>query len=86
LVVFPRFVAGAHASLEPLTPAAGFMKLAQSCFNYMVLGQTGFDLVGRLIDECECFELTFGDLAAAVDAINGLEMDPVVPEEVQLAR
>lgn len=86
LIVFPRFVVGSPASLEPLTPAAGFMKLAQGCFNYMLLGQVGFDLVGRIIDQCDCYELTFGDLAAAVDALDALEPVQATSAEPQLAR
>lgn len=86
LIVFPQFVAGAGTSLEPLTPAAGFMKLAQGCFNYMLLGGAGFNLVGRMIEQCACYDLTFGDLAAAVDAIDGIELGRTLAAEAQLAR
>ena len=85
LVVFPRFQPGAGAQLVPRAPAAGFMKFAQGCFNYTLLGEAAFDAVGRLIDRCACHELVFGDLAAAVAAIDRISPASPAPAAVGAA-
>ncbi len=44
-------------------------------FNYELLGPAGFDAVGALISRCDCYQLRFGDLDAAIAAISGLLSD-----------
>ena len=65
-VVLPRFVAGAEARLEPLPKARAFMRLIDNAFNYNVHGRAGFDLLGELVDRCDCHEFSYGNLSDAV--------------------
>jgi HprK-related kinase A len=71
-VVFPQFQAGAATALEPIARARAFAKLAVNSFNYEVLGPAAFEAVGRLIARCDCYRLSYGDLADAVSVIGGL--------------
>jgi HprK-related kinase A len=71
-VVFPRFEAGAELTLEPISRARAFAKLAVNSFNYELLGPAAFEAVGRLIAACDCYRLDYGNLADAVAAIGEL--------------
>jgi hypothetical protein len=70
--VFPQFEAGAALALEPMPRARAFTKLAVNSFNYELLGAAAFEAVGRLIAGCDCYRLTYGNLADAVAALDGL--------------
>jgi HprK-related kinase A len=65
-VIFPRYVAGAPAVLEPKSKAQTFMRVVEQAFNYDILGARGFEAAAGLIDRCECFEFSYGDLDEAV--------------------
>lgn len=71
-VVFPKFVAGAAPQLVPKPKAETFIELAKNSFNYSVLGETGFDIVRRLIDQCECYSFTYSRLEDAVQVFEEL--------------
>lgn len=72
LIVFPRYEAGAATALEPVPRGRAFAKLAVNSFNYELLGPAGFEAVGRLIARCDCYRLSYGDLAEAMATIKGL--------------
>ena len=65
-VIFPRYVAGAPAQLIPHPKARAFMGLAENGFNQSFLGHEGFNGVAALIDACDCYEFSYGDLNEAV--------------------
>ena len=71
-VVFPRYVEGSELSVRPITKTHAFFKLAANSFNYEVLGPDGFDAVVRLIRDCSCYRLEYGDIAQAALTIDGL--------------
>jgi HprK-related kinase A len=71
-IVFPAFKAGAAATLEPASKAQTFLWLANDAFNFHVLGETAFDALSELIDACDCYELTYGDLDEAITRLNAL--------------
>ncbi|MCX8113648.1 MAG: HprK-related kinase A [Burkholderiaceae bacterium] len=72
LVVFPRFDPGCGVEIEPLSRARAFARLAVNAFNYEVLGPDGFDALGRIVSASACYQLRYGDLARAVQAIGHL--------------
>jgi HprK-related kinase A len=80
LVVFPHFDAGAGVELEPVSQARAFARLAVNSFNYDALGPDGFDALGHLVRECGCWQLRYGDLTGAIEAIeqlvDGLPLPP----------
>ena len=66
-IVFPRYQAGAEPLLTPRTKPQTFMDLAENSFNYSTLGETGFDVVGRLVDQCDCYDFTYSRLEDALE-------------------
>ena len=71
-IVFPRWQAGAPATLEPRTHAQSGIDLAKNSFNYSVLGRTGFELLTATLDRCACYDFSYGALEDAVDAFERL--------------
>lgn len=71
-LVFPRWVKDAPLTLEPMPKAQSFLMVATNAFNYPVLGETAFRLVGDMVRTCECFSLTYSDLDEAVTALDRL--------------
>jgi HprK-related kinase A len=65
-LAFPGYRAGEPARFTPLPRARAFHRLAQMSFNYDILGAVGFETVRRMIDRCDTFEFTYGDLEEAV--------------------
>ncbi len=71
-VIFPRYVAGAPAVLKPNSKAQTFMRVVEQAFNYDILGARGFEAAAGLIDRCECFEFSYGNLDEAVATFESL--------------
>jgi HprK-related kinase A len=65
-IVFPRWQAGAEASLRPRAKADAFMHNATHAFNYSLLGRLGFDLNAALIDACDCWDFEYSRLDDAL--------------------
>lgn len=72
-IVFPKYVSGARARLQPESKAKSFMRIARSSHTYSTLGVLGFDTVASIIDTCDCYSLSYGDLAEAVSLFDELE-------------
>jgi len=72
-LIFPKWVAHAPATMNRVPKGQAFMRLAEQAFNYSVLGQAGFETMATLIDACDCFEFTYGDLGEAISAFAQLE-------------
>lgn len=66
-IVFPRYEAEAEPLLTPRTKAQTFIDLAENAFNYSTLGEAGFDVVGRLVDRCDCYDFTYSRLEDALE-------------------
>ena len=71
-VVTPRYAPGEPARLRPLPKGRAFMQLADSAFNYEMHGRRGFDLLGKLIASCDCYEFTYADLDEAVGVFDDI--------------
>ena len=69
-LVFPRYRAGASLRLEAIPKAQAFLKLANNSFNYRLLGKRGFQGVARLVRDCECHILSYGNLDEAIEAMD----------------
>lgn len=76
-VVFPRYEAGAPASLQALAPARAFMQLAENSFNYSLLGPAGFDAMGALIDRTDSYQFGYSMLDEAIDVFSSLVPRPL---------
>ena len=71
-IVLPHYEAGVAARLSPLPRARAFMDLAQNAFNYSLLGEAGFTALAQLVNGCDCYRFSYGDLEAAVALFAGL--------------
>lgn len=68
-IAFPRFHAGAGLRMNPIGKDMAFTRLAHNSFNYRLLGEIGFRALAALTRDCDCFSLQYGDLDAAIGAI-----------------
>jgi len=71
-VIFPKWVAGAPATLTPRSQAQTFMFLAQNAFNYSHLGADGFRVGTALIDQTACYDFHYSQLHEAIATFNHL--------------
>lgn len=71
-IVFPRYQAGAEPLLTPRGKAATFAAFVENAFNYSILGETGFDVVGRLISQCDCYDFVYSRLDDAIEVFDWL--------------
>ncbi len=71
-IVIPRYTPGAATYLEPDSKGSMFMHVADSAFNYSLLGLTGFETLVKLIDSCDCYTFTYSKLQEAVEIFNQL--------------
>ena len=69
-IVFPRYTTGANLRLESIAKPQAFVKLSNNSFNYRLLGEKGFHGVARLVRDCECYILSYGNLDEAIGAMN----------------
>lgn len=65
-VILPKYDAESDSCLEPLAKAHCFMLLIKNAFNYNVLGERGFEVMGDLIDRSDCYSFTYSDLNDAI--------------------
>lgn len=79
LIVFPQFRDGASLAVEAVDDAIAFIKVSGNSFNYELLGERGFDALTRLVQRCRCYRVTYGDLHAAVAAMDELLEQCVQP-------
>jgi HprK-related kinase A len=66
-IVFPRYVAGADARLDPVPRARAFMRLAGNAFNYSLLGTTGFDTVAGVVGQSAAYDFEYSRLDEAIE-------------------
>ena len=76
LIVFPRYDPSADLSIDAVPKSRAFGRLATNSFNFEMLGPEGFEAIGRLLQDCRCFQVTYRDLERAVEAIKELAAAP----------
>lgn len=69
MIVFPRWEAGSPLRLRALAPGVALRHLVTNAFNYPILGETGFDVVTRLVADCRCHSLVYSELDEAIAAL-----------------
>ncbi|HNC94579.1 MAG TPA: HprK-related kinase A [Myxococcota bacterium] len=65
-IVFPRWRRGAPPTTTPHSKADAFIQVASHAFNYDLLGELGFRLTTRLLDECACRNFEYSQPADAL--------------------
>lgn len=71
-LIFPSYQAGAPAELARVVKARAFLRVIQNSFNYSMLHATGFETVAAMIDACDCYDFTYGDLGGAIALFDSL--------------
>ncbi len=71
-VIFPRWQAGEAAQLTPRSQAQSFIELGRNAFNYLVLGEEGFQVLGDVVQASDCFDFRYSRLDDAVAAFDKL--------------
>lgn len=83
-IIVPKWKAGAAFTLEPVERARMTAHLADSSFNYNMVGPAGFDRLVDLVDASTCGALTYSDLDDAVARLDDLAKHsptPAVPAQ-----
>ncbi len=75
LVVAPSFQAGKPAALSAVPRAQAFADLVDQSMNYHVLLRRGFDAMAALVENCNHYRISYGDLDQAIEAISRLHHD-----------
>ncbi|RZJ85222.1 MAG: HprK-related kinase A [Massilia sp.] len=73
-IVFPKYEADASPLLTPLPKARLFTGMVDNAFNYAVLGAQGFEVLGRLVEDCSGYTFSYGrldDAMAVFDSFAG---------------
>jgi len=65
-LIFPKYEQKSATNLVPLSKSRAFLKLAENCFNYNILGVEGFNSVGDLIDSSDCYDFKYSSLDEAI--------------------
>jgi HprK-related kinase A len=71
-IVVPTYREGAATTLEPVARGRMLGHLADSTFNYNIVGDAGFARLAEIVDRCGCFALTYSNLDEAVDLCDRL--------------
>lgn len=71
-VLFPKWQLGSATVLEDISRAETLIHAAENSFNYHVLGEQAFNLLGDLVSTSRCCRLTYEDLDEAIPLIGEL--------------
>lgn len=71
-IIAPQFHKEVKSNLEQESDARMFMNLAENAFNYHIHGPRGFDVLGKLVEHCDCYKYTYSDLHEAIDTFEQL--------------
>lgn len=74
-IILPKYRADALPELLQHSRARTFMLLAQQSFNYDLQGVRGFEAIGNLVDQAQCYQFTYSSLDDANRVFAGLLAD-----------
>jgi HprK-related kinase A len=80
-VVFPKYVPGAKAILQPIARSQAAYLLAKQCFNIRVDQQRTLRILAAIARGADCYQLTAGDIHATCDQVESLTY-PVASRKV----
>lgn len=59
ILVYPKFMKGVDSSIQVLSKGQSFIRLADHCFNYSILGLEGFRAMSGLHDQVTCYDYCY---------------------------
>lgn len=77
IMIFSQYSAGSKLVLKKKPKTESFMFAGLHSFNYSLLSQTGFETMCTLMDEVDCFDLTYSDLDKALHVIEQLQSEVI---------
>lgn len=77
-IVLPQYRSDAQAELVAHSRARTFMLIAEQSFNYSIQGERGFEAVGKLVDQSQCFQFTYSRLDDAQRVFDDLSQERTV--------
>jgi HprK-related kinase A len=72
IMVFPKYSQDEPQQIIPRRRTTSFMLAAYHSFNYSLLGEDGFHSMENLVNQVQCFDLTYRDLEWAAYAMEEL--------------
>ena len=71
-IIFPKYAAGTAPQLERVSKAQTLVELARNSFNYALHGKTGFNVLARMLEKCDCYSFEYSHLDDAIAAFDNL--------------
>ena len=71
-IIFPKYETARGINVNSKNKSLAFMQVVKNSFNYGLLGEIGFDTLDRIINQCECFDLTYSDNQEAINFFSKL--------------
>ena len=71
-VVLPRYDPAGGNALQPESRARAFMEMVHHAFNYSIAGPDAFEVLGDVIEACDCYRFHYRDLQRALEVFDGL--------------
>ena len=71
-IIFPKYRPGTATQLEALSAGQVMERLLQNSVDFRRFGSLGFDLLAKMVEEADCFSLSFNHLDMATSLINEL--------------
>jgi HprK-related kinase A len=75
-LVVPKWAPGVPLALEPTSRARMLAHLADSSFNYNLVGPAGFQRLADIVDASDCYKLTYSNLDEALAGLDALAAQP----------
>lgn len=72
LLIFPKYRPGSSTQIAPRQKAVSFMELADQSFNFNVLGKLGFNALRQVLDNCDCYDLSYSELDEVIPELDAL--------------
>ena len=79
-IVFPRYLRGAEPLLTPRPKTTTFVELAKNAFNYHTLGETAFEMIAGVLDECDCYDFVYSRLDDALEVFDWMAETAARPD------
>lgn len=62
-LVFPKYRASSDTTIYQLNQAQAFSSLTENAFNYGVIGSSAFATMVKLVEQSQCYEVEYSDMA-----------------------
>ncbi len=75
LIVFPQYNETTPCNLSKQEKSLAFVKVTKNSFNYYLTQKTGFNVLSKLVQNCDSYNLQYNQLNDAIVSLNQLVED-----------